>query len=675
MTEDELKQAVYNEIFQAEGYETDELAAMREDALNYYNQSPGVAPSAPGRSAVRSGDVADMVEAVTAQIMPSFEGQDIGHFEPMSEDDVEQANSESDAVNYVVLRQNNGFYEIQQAIKDALLLRNGFLKVYLDEKLDTRTEKYDMLTEMQWGQLNMSAVENIDQVDNGHTVEGGERDDMPGFYEATVTIKTTERKIAVSSVDPVNMSWSQGWDSIYLQECPFVSEREWCRRSDLVEMGYNKDLVASLPPGGYIGTDAGENARSRDNSGLAYDGQEPSQDLIEKHECYIRIDKNGDGIGELLKVVVASNVLLEWEEAEYVPYASGSPFVYPHRFNGLSLYDKLKSVEDAKTSAIRQLLDNQNHANNSRVGYVEGMVNEDHLTNSRPGGGVAIESPDALVPFPFTDVGPSCINTLDYLDKQRAERGGASLDMVQPEAQIAGDTAHGVERQMTAKEQMAALFTRCLADTLVKTAFELTHLAMRLYVTEPMTFRVNSAFIEVNPANWAPRERVVIQAGLSNAERMRKRAQIEAVIADQQGLVQAGLDGIMVTPQNMYQARADWFKVTNAGDISKYYTDPTSDEAQQAAAGKAEQAQQAQAYQQSLVDMQKEVELRKADNADAKVMEDGRQFDRNLDFEYWKVEQENGVKEAELATKTALEMVSNEPKDGRDESAGEQSAA
>ncbi len=94
-------------------------------------------------------------------------------------------------------------------------------------------------------------------------------------------------------------------------------------------------------------------------------------------------------------------------------------------------------MQDAKTATLRQLLDNQNAANNARVIAVDGQVNMDDVVNSRPGDVVRTRSPDSIQPFPFTDIGASAQSTLAYLDKIRSERGGASLDLQSAELQIA----------------------------------------------------------------------------------------------------------------------------------------------------------------------------------------------------------------------------------------------
>lgn len=663
LTKDEISQYVYQQIADSEGYDNDELAAIRKDALDYYYNRESAAPSLPGRSALQSSDVADMIEAVVAQVMPAFDMESPVEFQALSEEDEDQARTETNAVNYVVMEQNNGFYEIQQAIRDALLLRNGVMKVYLDEKTDVETVRYEMLTELEYGNLVQRDSGDLSKLDNGMNVKLIS-EEPKGFYNVEVKTKTTLRKICSKAVDPTYFSWEREHDSIYLQDVRFCAERSLPTRSDLIQMGYPKRLINSLNSGGSVDTSTDTMARNQNATTKQWRGTTPASDIIETYECYIRLDADGDGIAELLKVVVANDQVLEAVEVDFIPYASGTPFLQPHRFNGLGMFDKLRYIQDQKTFGIRQWADNTNNANNARVGVVDGAVNTDDITNSRPGGIVRMSSPDAVVPFPFTDVGGSIGTFLEYTDKMRSERGGASLDMQAAELQVAGHTAHGVERQMSAKELMASMITRTIAETLLRTVYELVHKAMRLYVPDELTFRAGGEFVTVNPSEWQERKYIDVKAGLSLAERTRKTQALQGIMAHQGMLLQLGMDGTMVDEQSIYAASMEWCRASGISNPEQYLVDPNSEQSQQAAQQKQQQAQQeaqaAQAQQQEMLQLQKMIELRKADNEDARVMEDGRQHDEELQFKYWEAGQQQALEEAKLTVQVAGDMLEPE---------------
>ena len=632
LSDAEIVQAIKQLIADAEGYDADELASMREQALNYYYNRDKAAPHVPGRSKQQSSDVADMVEAVVSQVLPAFESDSVAVFPPLNEDDVDQARLETDAVTYVIMQQNNGHYELQQALRDALLLRNGVMKVWLDENTDVETAQLTEVTEQQRLMIKAQSSFSLDNTDNGHTVvDESENEDVAGTWDMTLKVKRTERQLKSKAVDIANFYWERDLETIYIQDARFIAERSEVTRSELLEMGYPKSKVMALNYGGKDNR-SDQLARNQHSYRHSWKGQTDAEDIIEFWEAYLRLDADGDGVAELIKVCYASDTLLDKQPIEIIPYAAGTPFLQPHRFNGLGLFDKLQNIQDSKTAALRQLLDNQNNANNSRTLAVDGAVNIDDLTNSRPGGVVRVRSADAVVPFPFNDVGASAQATLDYLDKVRSERGGASLDMQSAEMQIAGETAHGVERQMSAKEQLAAMMTRTLAETLLRQLYLLVHKALTMYVPDDLQFQVMDEFVMTNPSQWAERKQVQIKAGLSMAERMRKRQALEAVIMRQDALKQ---QGVYVSQTDVYNAHLDWTRCQSVENPERYFTDPNSEEAMQAAQAQQQEAQKQEQYQMLLMQLQKEVEDRKAANADAKVFEDSRQFDLELAFKYW----------------------------------------
>lgn len=652
LSRDQISTAVHQQLEDSEGFDKDELASMRRDALDYYFNRDRVAPTAEGRSSLQSSDVADMLEAVVAQMMPAYEGDSVAQFEPVGEDDVDQARAESNAVEWCVMQQNNGHYEIQQAVRDALLLRNGIIKVYLEEKENVETTRYEMLTVLEYGDLMRNAVSDLKTTDNGYTVKTLAETD--GFYDVKVVSKHIDRKVCTRAVDPGNFSWERDYDSIYLDDCRFVAERSLPTRSDLINRGYPKSIVSGLNAGS---TGASIDSRSQHSQRSHWQGATPAADVLEVFECHMRLDADGDGLTELLRVVVCDKTILEVEEVQYIPYASGTPFLQPHRFTGLSLFDKLRFIQDQKTFGVRQWADNLNNANNARVAVVDGQVNIDDVVNSRPGGVIRTTMPGAIEPVPFTDVGPSVQQFMDYADKMRSERGGASLDMQAAELQIAGDTAHGVERQMTAKEQMAAMMCRTIAETLLRSTWQLVHKALRLYIPDEIEFRVSDQFVRANPGEWQERKTVTVKSGLSNAERGRKGMALSAVVQRQDMMMQ---QGAFVSPADVYNAQLDWARSQGLDDPERYFTDPNSEEAQQAQQQQQQQAQQQQEYQNMLLELQQSIEDRKADNADAKVIEDQRQFDQELQYKYWESGMSLELEEAKVTTDTAIKMVNNE---------------
>jgi hypothetical protein len=133
-------------------------------------------PAQDGRSYAVSTDVADTIEGLLPQLMDIFAGSDeVVKFEPGGPEDEEAAQQESDYVNYVFMQQNPGWMILYSFLKDGLLQKNGFVKVYWEETEQEEKETYLGLSEDQFAILANDVVQS-----NGklkiieHTVNQGE---------------------------------------------------------------------------------------------------------------------------------------------------------------------------------------------------------------------------------------------------------------------------------------------------------------------------------------------------------------------------------------------------------------------------------------------------------------------------------------------------------------------
>lgn len=661
MDDNELSTAIDEAIFQADGWDSDELSANRERALQYYYADDTIAPYPAGRSGVHSMDVHDMHSAVMAAMMPAFEIDDLVSFEPDGDEDVDQARQESNAVNYMVMQNNSGYMVFKQAIFDALLLRNGLVKVWVDQREEATTQQYEGLTSIEAQQIRTGAPDiDVEILD--------EQRDSDGLTNMSVRLTRYTEKLRVESVDPTRFVWDGNHDSIELSDVKFCAERDFPTRSDLILQGFDKRKIDELQPF-TLDTKNDTVARNRDNYNQQYDSAERSQERIETWECYYRIDYDGDGIAELRRILYApgSRVILENEESDLIPYAAGTARVQPHRFIGVSIYDLMKNVQDSKTRILRQWHDNQNHANNARVGAVENAVNMDDLTNSRPGGVVRITDPNALVPIPALDIGGSCQAALEYMDTVRSERGGASLDLQNQQTRIMGQTATGIERQFSSRELQTADMLRTLSETLVKQTYLLVHAAMRLWMRGSVSVRQGMETFNVEPAQWAARERVNVKTGLSQAERNQRTGSLEQIIMVQRELIAAGYNGIITDEAKVYNALMDHAVFSGIDNPHRYWSNPESPEAQQAAQMKQAEAREAQAKQDKL--LQDGITV-PAEIEGAKLMQSAVEHRDEMEFKYVELAVENEQKEAELVADAATELtkaqISNEQADRTD---------
>ena len=135
------------------GTYSDEINKNQENALDYYlGNLPGSAEE--GRSQVISTDVADAIELLLPMIVKQMVSRGpIISFNAIHEQDEEQAELETQYVHDVFMSDNTGFLNIYTFVKDALMQKNGIMKVYFDDTPEITNEEYSGINELQAQQL------------------------------------------------------------------------------------------------------------------------------------------------------------------------------------------------------------------------------------------------------------------------------------------------------------------------------------------------------------------------------------------------------------------------------------------------------------------------------------------------------------------------------------------
>ena len=583
----EILNIVEDELRRSRGGEYDETQSNRTAALNYfYNRPRG--DEVEGESKVQSSDVNDMLEAVTSNISPILTNEMLVSFEAQGEEDEPAAQLESDFVSYMINGHSDGYVEIQSALKDALLQRNGWINITVDEDKSVESLTLKNVSEFQ-------VLARIDESDNDKTVELISMDDNGdgATWDATFKVHHHKRELKVRSVAPENMLFSQEHKSPVLKGIRFLGERKLLTRSELIGLGYPKAQVMELPA---LSTDTkiDANARAADTSDSDnFQSLDQANEVIETFDCHIEMDKDEGGQTKLRRIHIADKEILLDELAEWIPYATGSPFLVPHRLYGQSLFDKLKSIQDSKTDSLRQWHNNMRRVNNSRLIYNPLTSNEDDINTSRAGANIRSKDPGNVGQVKTDDMGMSIQSALAYQDKQRSERGGASLDLASAELQLAGQVGNaGAERQISIKEQLAGQMTRTLANTLIKQTYLLVHAALRVHLPGELTAKLNGKWTSTDPSKWQERVKVNVQSGMTQGEKQQRLGALNVVIQQQVGFITQGKEDEITDSGKVYNAVMDWSRAANLENPEQYWIDPDSDAAKQAKTQKQEKAAQ-----------------------------------------------------------------------------------
>lgn len=166
MTESELLAIIESEERNALGWGSGELNFERESALKYFNQEP-YGNEQEGRSQIVTSEVSDTILWILPSLLKIFTSTDKAvEFDPERPEDEDASKQATDAVNYVFFRQNNGFLALHNFFFDALLSKNGYVKVFYEDKKTTKKEKYQGLTEVQLAMISQNPNVTIKAADS-----------------------------------------------------------------------------------------------------------------------------------------------------------------------------------------------------------------------------------------------------------------------------------------------------------------------------------------------------------------------------------------------------------------------------------------------------------------------------------------------------------------------------
>ncbi len=150
ITEFELRNIIGQEINNAMGYMGGNLSSQRKKSLEYYMGEP-LGTEIDGRSQVVSTDVADTVETILPNLLKIFTSSDqTVKCEPVKAEDVALAEQATNYINYIFNKDNNGFSILYNWFKDALIEKNGIVKVYWDESEKVEQETYENLSDEEY---------------------------------------------------------------------------------------------------------------------------------------------------------------------------------------------------------------------------------------------------------------------------------------------------------------------------------------------------------------------------------------------------------------------------------------------------------------------------------------------------------------------------------------------
>ena len=547
--------------------------------------------------------------------------------------------------NYAIFKQNKGWEIIQTWMKSALLWKNGIIRWDWIEDCDYKIEEYDRIDQVKLDELlsddNVEIVGDLEFESeltefDPLTGEGGEG----GLVYVNVRLrrKKDKSRVKICPVPPENFRISR--DAMSIDEAVFVGvqtdmtrseiRKQWPDVADNIddwdELGHNEQWLGNARYSEDI-------AARKAVTGQEYWQGSVSQDLfpleanreVTVTECWIHVDRDGDGIAELKHFIIAGTHVLWEEDVDNIPLASLSPIDIPFEFYGLSMADFTRSSTLASTAILRGFVENTYLTNYAPKLADPNVVDFSALQNMKPKQIIPTNgNPAAAVaPLPPETISTGTVPLLEHLQmiKEQATGMSKAAQGLNDELYVSGNSEAKLAAVQSASQKRIQHIARRFAETGLKRLVKGVYGVMREKMNSTINMLDGSTFRSVD-VQGLPMEmecEVFLDLGEnSNANMIQKYGKVGAEILP--ALNEQG-SGMIIKPEA--PAVLATKLVESMGlDASDFFEDYTTDEFKQKAAEAIQQQTEEAQKTKALEDRKMEAD---ASLAEANVMFTGAQ--------------------------------------------------
>ena len=577
ITDEELITRIRSEVTGSLGYMGDTISQQREQAMSYYYGLP-FGNEVDGRSQYVDSTVQDTIEWIKPSLMRVFaSGDEMVKFTPHGPEDVPMAKQATDYVNYVFTKDNPGWEILYSWFTDALLSKNGIVKVWWEEYEEEQREEYHNLDEVSL--MALISDDNVEVIEHTEVTTG----DQP-YHDLVIKRKDYDGRIKIENVPPSEFLIAR--ESKNIQDSRFVCHRVLKTLSELREMYPDENLdPEDLGGGGEDMTAFSSERLERYNFdksatywegwGDAEFGEEEGLRTYWLYESFLRTDYDDDGITELRKICSVGNKILANEEIDKIPFVSITPVKIPHKFFGLSVADLVMDLQLMKSTLMRNLMDNMYNQNFGRYAVLEGQANLDDLLTQRPGGVVRVKSPQAVTPLATPALEPYSFQMLEYLDGVREARAGVSKmsQGLDENALTSHTTATAVNAVMGAAQSRVELIARNFAETGVKDLMICIYELLHKHQDKERMIMLRNEWVPVRPDVWRDKYDCTVSVALGSGNKDQQMMHLSQMLSFAGEAMKGGLP--IVSMQNMYNLGASLVKAMGFQNVSDYLTDPS----------------------------------------------------------------------------------------------------
>lgn len=625
MTDDDLIALTDAEMRDATGFSGTggKLEAKRKQNLSYFMglaEGDLAPPEVEGRSSVVDTTVRNTILGMEGPLIKTFCGtENVVEFSETTEDDEAKAKQVTDYLNYLLRKKNPGYSIVTTWIRDALVQKYGFVKVWWDDSPVETKEEYRGQTDVQLAiLLDDDEVEPIDQksypdpdaekekaktvaqmqaqlaqmqqaaMQNPQAVQSFvqaseqfhafQAQPVPQLYDVTVRRKKDGGRLCIENVPPEEMLIRR--DAKSLNTTPFVGHRVRRTINQLKAAGYdNVDEIGADGEGEDNNDEAAQRRWMNDNGGFigshSNESVDPGARMVWITICYVMCDYDGNGIDAWHQVVRCGSHMLKHVECDDHEFVGWCPVPMPHQMIGLCPADLAMQAQKSATFLERALHDNIHLQVNGRSFALEGQVNLDDLLDSRPGSIVRIKQLGAVGALQqgMGDMA-GAMALRDAVERNgeestgwtRQSQGGNGLG-------LDGNSTLGQANIVTNRaDARVETIARQFAETGYSDLFKKMLKLVCQHQDKAVQVKLGGKWQNVDPREWTNQFDMTINVGLGTGN---KDQQVQHLMA----LKQAQLEGLQVgicKPKHVYNANVKLAEALGFKSGDQFFHDPSA---------------------------------------------------------------------------------------------------
>lgn len=599
-----------------------DLARERLKATYEYAGLPVAHLSPQGVSTIVDTSTTEVIEAYTAVLCDLFlSNQRIGRFLPWNDtpNAYKGAKEAAMLVNYAIFKQNNGWEMLSQWMKSSLLWKNAVIRWGYIEDYDYVFEEYEEISQAKLDEiLADDSLEIVGELEfeNRAATPGESMDVDLGIVYTNVRVRRelNNSRVKLELIPPENFRIAR--DATCLEDATFVGIQNTMTRSEIRK--YYPDVADSIEdwdelsgattafgPLDYAQDVA---ARKQITGQEFYQGSnsvsetplEASRELTVT-ECWLRVDRDGDGIAELKHIIAAGSHILYEDDCDMIPLADIVPIDIPHEYFGLSMADFTRSSTLASTAILRGFVENTYLTNYSPKLADPNVVDFSALQNMKPKQIIPTNGnpAGAIQQLPPESISTGTVPLLEHLQmiKEQATGMSKAAQGLNDTLYVSGNSEQKLSAVQSAAQKRIQHIARRFAETGFKRLIEGVYHTLKSSIKGKASYKMNGVFQTVDMSTLPAKMDIEVALDIgenSNATKIAKLSKVGAEVLpalNQQG---AGMVVRPEAPAVLATKLLEAMDLDSNDFLEDYTTDEFKKKAQEAIGQQSERARAAE---------------------------------------------------------------------------------